>query len=387
MNDRFARIADRVWDNLRADDYAGWDPFDGLNSRFFNALIGLRSIPLVRLVWLQLHKRLRWNFRPLFRIPKVRNPKGVALVILALLARYRRTGDAALLDEAVELGDWLLANPCDRKKHGGVCWGYPFPWQARAFFVPLGTPNLITTVYVAKALYALRQAGAGYRFVDAAISAGLYLGEQHYEARGGGAFYRYIPGESVLVHNANLWGAATVCRAATESGRTHYLNGVKAAVATSLEAQAEDGSWRYGERHHHAFVDGFHTGYNLEALSDLQDVWGDERYNSALQAGRAFYKDNLFESDGTAKYYAGARDPLDAHSFAQGSLVWSRFGARDLAQKILGAGCDHLWDEATGQFAYQVSGTTANRVPYMRWTQAWMLYALEAFLAGESSDG
>jgi hypothetical protein len=253
--------------------------------------------------------------------------------------------------------------------------------------VPRGTPNLITTIYVAKALYALRRAGGGYRFVDAAISAGLYLGEQHYEERGGGPFYQYIPGASVLVHNANLWGAATVCRAAVESGRTHYLNGVKAAVATSLEAQGEDGSWRYGERHHHAFIDGFHTGYNLEALAELQDTFGDQRYAAAIDAGQRFYKQRLFEADGTAKYYAGARDPLDAHSFAQGSIVWGRFGDHDLAAKILTAGCDHLWDESSGQFVYQVSGGKTNRIPYMRWTQAWMLYALEEFLAGATDDG
>ena len=32
-----------------------------------------------------------------------------------------------------------------------ACWGYNFDWQSGAFFVPVGTPNVVCTVFAAHA--------------------------------------------------------------------------------------------------------------------------------------------------------------------------------------------------------------------------------------------
>jgi hypothetical protein len=35
--------------------------------------------------------------------------------------------------------------------YAGSSWGYNFDWQARAFYVPVGKQNIVTTVFAANA--------------------------------------------------------------------------------------------------------------------------------------------------------------------------------------------------------------------------------------------
>src|SRR5882762_9453574 len=93
----------------RERDFAGYDPFDGLNSRLFQAS-PLKNSRTARLLWTQLCKRSPINFRALAKVPPERNAKGIALFALAALANYRRLQTKAaeaearaLLDDMVEI--------------------------------------------------------------------------------------------------------------------------------------------------------------------------------------------------------------------------------------------------------------------------------------------
>src|SRR2546426_10411516 len=72
----------------RANDWAGYDPYDALNSRVFAALPFLNS-RLPRLVFTQALKRSPVNIRPLVLIPKTQNPKAIALFLTACLKLSR----------------------------------------------------------------------------------------------------------------------------------------------------------------------------------------------------------------------------------------------------------------------------------------------------------
>ena len=82
MPDDLKSVQDIVFTAMSEDDFAGHDPFDYLNSPL--ARTAVFNYPLVRLAWLQLGKRLPFNLRGILRIPKQRNAKGLALVILGL---------------------------------------------------------------------------------------------------------------------------------------------------------------------------------------------------------------------------------------------------------------------------------------------------------------
>jgi hypothetical protein len=57
-----------------AQNFAGWDPYDGLNSRVFQAT-PLKHWDLARLAWIQGFKRSPINFRKLLLVPKNTTPK------------------------------------------------------------------------------------------------------------------------------------------------------------------------------------------------------------------------------------------------------------------------------------------------------------------------
>src|SRR5436189_1676433 len=94
----------RKW--CRAQGFAGYDPYDALNSRWFQAT-PLKHSRLACLAWTQFHKRSPINFRSLVRVPRERNSKGIALFALAALADYRRQGTKEAEIEARKLLDDL----------------------------------------------------------------------------------------------------------------------------------------------------------------------------------------------------------------------------------------------------------------------------------------
>jgi len=109
----------------RANDWAGYDPYDALNSRLFEAL-PFFGLQIPRLVLTQALKRSPVNFRRLYADPKAENPKAHRVVFSALLKL-----------SALDLPDHenLISLMVDRLialRSPGVscwCWGYSFPWQ------------------------------------------------------------------------------------------------------------------------------------------------------------------------------------------------------------------------------------------------------------------
>ena len=369
-------------EQAKITNYSGADPFDGLNSVLFNVVPSLKK-GLFGLAWIQLHKRLAINLRPLFGIPKMRNPKGVGLFILGLLEDYQATGQAEYLQEAIKLADWLLTQQSNRDEWQHSCWGYHFDWNARAFFVPKGKPNIITTIYIAQALYALSEVTGECKYREPALDSAHFIVKTLYSEVEGRHFFAYIPGETAFVHNANLWGAAWVAKVASLTNNVEYKELALNAARQSVSEQGQDGSWVYGGRHHHQFIDGFHTGYNLEALRMLSDVLMIDEFEPAIDLGFTYYKKHLFEDDGTAKYYNKNRFPLDMHSVSQAIFTLLKVGKTPtdftMADKVISRAIDTLYLPKQQRFIYQKNKYFSNNINYIRWTQAWVYYSFAYF--------
>ena len=393
QSDQSNLVAATLLNASRQEGYKGYDPFDGLNSKLFDLLPGLKP-GIFGLAWIQFFKLSPVNFRPVLGVPRKRNPKGIGLFILGLLEDYRRTGDVQFLQQAEELADWLLTQQCNADQWQHSCWGYHFDWKARAFFVPKGKPNVITTVYVAQALFALADslASAGNeqkaeQFRKPALSAADFIVNTLYAESDGRCFFAYIPGETAFVHNASLWAAAWVAVVASHTNNQHYRALALKVARQSVEEQGKDGSWVYGARHHHQFIDGFHTGYNLEALDLLRRSLAVDEFDEAIEHGYRYYKANFFESDGTAKYYNNNRYPLDMHSVSQAVLTLTKLAGCDgdakgdveLVQRVIQRSLDTLYLPEKKCFVYQKTRRFTNRINYMRWTQAWVYYSFASF--------
>ncbi|PHJ43559.1 aspartate-semialdehyde dehydrogenase [Vibrio sp. PID17_43] len=371
-------ISQSTLESAKQNEFAGYDPFDGLNSTFFSLFPRLKK-GFFGLAWIQFNKRSTVNLRPLLGVPKKRNPKGVALFLMGLLEDYQRTNDDVYLNHAIALGDWLLTQKSNKDEWKHACWGYHFDWKARAFFVPKGKPNVITTIYVAQALYALSEITDESKYREPALDSANFIVKILYTELNGRQYFAYIPGEDAFVHNASLWGAAWVARVASLTHNDKYRDLALNVAHQSVKDQQPDGSWVYGARHHHQFIDGFHTGYNLEALHLLSESLQITDFSEAIDKGLSYYKEHLFEADGTAKYYNTNKYPLDMHCVSQAIFTLIKVGRTDedlaFTKKVVKKSIENLYIPRKKNFSYQKHCHFSNNISYIRWTQAWVYYS------------
>lgn len=368
-------------------DWAGYDPYDALNSRVFQAT-PLRRSKWARLVLTQLLKRSVINFRPLLGVPKTHNPKGLALFLSAHV-KLIRAGMVEDSGQMVRLADLLLGLRAPGRSQS--CWGYSFDWQTRSELVPRHSPNIICTTFAANALLDAYEAMSTSKYLDAAVEAARFIRDNLYSEDGGIGWFNYTPLEKLQIHNANLLGAALLCRIAAVSGDENFVPRAIRAARFSVARQNPDGSWYYGERTNPSqmWIDNFHTGFNLSALQRVSDYASTNEFQPSLEKGLNYYVTHFFERDGAPKYFHDRMYPIDIHSAAQGIITLmelKRLGPENvtLAFDVFSWALRKMWDQR-GFFYYQKHRFFTNRIPYIRWGQAWMTLALATLVESESN--
>ena len=155
----------------RDRNWAGYDPYDALNSRLFSRLPCVQNRP-VRIAFTQFVKRSPTSVRKLFGIDRAQNPKGLALFISALLKAHD-----GLIDEKESALSGLISDLLAHRSPGQSesCWGYHFSWQTRTHLVPVGTPNIICTTFAGQALLDAYEVSGNEEYLDVACSAGRFL--------------------------------------------------------------------------------------------------------------------------------------------------------------------------------------------------------------------
>ena len=364
-----------------ANDWAGYDPYDALNSRLFSLLPFLNFKPF-RLVLTQGLKRSPVNLRPLLLIPRTHNAKGLALFLPALL-KLSRLG---LLEEPGLVGrmaDRLVALRSGDSPYW--CWGYNFAWQTRGVLVPRSSPNIICTTFAANALLDVYETSGESRFLDMAVSAAEFILKVLYsEDSGSDACFSYTPLGRSQVHNANLLGAAFLCRVSKETGDKSWLEPALKATRFSVSKQYGDGAWDYGELPTQRWKDNFHTGFNLCALRAIGRNAETTEFERSIRRGLEYYLKHFFEPDGAPKYFHNRTYPIDVHSVAQSIITLLAFKDLDeenvaLAGRVFRWAMANMWNDR-GYFYFQKLPHYTVKIPYMRWGQAWMLLALATLL-------
>ena len=369
----------RLQNYCQNKNYKGWDLFDGLNSKIFKHSPFYRS-QILRLAWIQFFKRSPVNFRRITLVPKGYNAKGLGLFASGLVLSGK-------MEEATRLLDLLKGMTCSG--YDGTSWGYNFDWQARAFYVPIGKPNMVTTVFVANAF--LDHLSTDYAdYADRKeFEESLNIAEECCEfilkhmllfEDEVSLCFGYIPGENVRIHNANMLGAELLARVYSINKNQNYLEKSKKAMAYSIAAMNEDYSWPYSEISHSRFIDNFHTGFSLVALKDWVDYSGENIWEEELIKAYRYFLDTFWLEDGCPKYYHDSLYPIDIHCSAQGIITCLKLREYDerslpLAKKIARWAIDNMQDKK-GYFYYQKTKWYTNKISYMRWSQAWMFYAL-----------
>jgi hypothetical protein len=370
-----------LWQWCRAQGFAGYDPFDALNSRLFQAT-PLKHSRGARLAWTQFHKRSPINFRSLVRIPRERNSKGIALFALAALANYRREPTQEAEIEARELLDDLMWMRL--KGFKGAAWGYNFDWQSRSFFVPRGTPTVVPTAFAARALCEGAQVFSAEEYLPFArtICDFILNDLNRSDETNDEVCFSYSPLDRTRVFNASLLAAETLGTVGRLNGDASLCDWAMRTARYVVRRQRADGSWAYGADEHQSWADNFHTAFVLGSLSRIIDSCEPARdeFEPALRRGYEFWKERFFLEHGWPKYYPDRLYPADAHSAASAivALVELRGrvpGALNLAEQIAAWVIKNLRDKS-GFFYYQQRRFYKVRIPYTRWSESWMMYAL-----------
>lgn len=372
-----------AWCRERA--YAGHDPFDALNSRLFQST-PLKNSRIARLAWTQLFKRSPVNLRPLARVPAEKNSKGTALFALAALSRWRLEKTKSKETEARSLLNELLAARLEN--FNGAAWGYNFDWQGRAFYAPRGTPTIVPTAFAARALVEafrdfqdeayLRVARSACDFILRDLHRTVEMPEE--------VCWSYSTLDHTRVFNASLLAAETLMSVGAITGEKDLCEWAMRGARYVVEHQCADGSWAYGADSYQSWTDNFHTAFILTSLARIMNSSDEARdeFNDATMRGLAFWRERFFLADGWPKYFHDRLYPADAHSAGAAIVALVELRAMDataseLAQKIALWAVGHLRD-SRGFFYYQRRRFHTIRTPYMRWSQAWMLYGLARLL-------
>jgi hypothetical protein len=369
------------------NNWAGYDPYDAVNSKVFTALPFLDS-RFPRLFLTQLLKRSPINVRSVLLIPKTQNPKAIALFLSAYL-KLSRIG-AGVPENLIPL---MIERLGALRSEGEdyPCWGYSFPWQTRTIVVPRGAPNLVCTAFVGCALLDAFEQTHDSKCLAIAVGAAEYIRNKLYWTEGDSvAGFSYpVPLLRGHVPNANFLGADLLCRVARHTGDGKFLAPALRVARYSAANQKADGSWSYGKASSQQWIDNFHTGYNLCALRSIGRCAGTAEFESCVDRGFRFYRSHFFREDGAPKYFHDRTYPIDIHCIAQSIITLIAFRDLDpsnvsLARSVFRWAMDHMWDDR-GFFYYRVLRACTIKTSYMRWSQAWMALALSTMLAESDS--
>lgn len=374
-----------------SENFKGWDPYDGLNSKIFSST-PLKNWDLARLAWIQGFKRSPFNFRKLLLVPKQHNAMGIGLFLSGycnlLEIAKKGVSDFGTVQEIEkqihELAELLIG--MKTPGYSGACWGYNFDWQARRLFLfPAYTPTVVATTFCASALVRAYELTGEKKYLEEGLSSCEFvkndLNRTPYQ---NGHIFSYSPlNGNNTVFNASLKGAKLLSIGYHYTKNQEYKDLAESAVRAAIGAQAADGSWVYGMLPVQSWIDSFHTGFNLDALEFYKKYTGDLSVQDAIDQGFDFYLNQFFLEDGTPKYYHNKTYPIDIHCPGQLLVTLSTLGKTEenrlLAEKVLSWTIQHMQDKK-GYFYYQIKKGISSKLSYMRWSNAFMFNAISHYL-------
>ena len=393
------------------EQFRGWDPYDGLNSKIFQSLPGLKHSPWCRLAVIQGFKRCPINLRRIALVPKEYNAKGIGLFLQGYCNLYRVAENRGVENDAIQkcIGtketiqncihdlSQLLLSLQSKGDYHGACWGYNFDWQAYGgLYFPRYTPTVVATNFCATALMEAYEITKNQEYLDVALSSAAFVLEDLHRcptALNGDTnnpdseflfSYSKLPGNDT-VYNASLLGSRLLSYCYKYTKNETYKTLAEASVKACCHGQREDGAWVYGMRPTQNWVDSFHTGYNLDGLIAYEENIGDTKYHEYIEKGFAYYMNHFFEADGTPKYYDNQMYPIDIHCPGQLLVTLSRLhqfeSYRETAEKVLQWSIDNMQDPK-GYFYYQIKKGMSSKISYMRWSNAFMFNAMSYYLLG-----
>jgi polysaccharide biosynthesis protein VpsJ len=367
---------------LDANNYQGYDPFDGLNARFLRPLTF--ESPLLRIVLQQSVRRFPLNLRPFLGIRRNYSTKGMGFLARGFIRMHQLTGEKEWEQKARFALEWLTGH--QSKSYTGACWGNHFDYQSRSTFEMQDAPSVVWTSLIGHAFLDAYENFGTESFLNTVVSSCEHIIHDLGAYREGDTVcIHYFPTSRHQVHNANTLGASLLARTYLHTRNEAYRALAEKAIRYTAKYQRADGSWYYGEAANLHWVDNFHTAYVLDCFKIYGESTGDTQFDRQLTHGYNYWKKTFFLADGKPKYYSQKTMPLDIQCSSQAIDTLVFFSSRDpesldLAMSVARWTIANMQDRS-GYFYYRrYSPWLVNKTPTLHWGQATMFCALAGLL-------
>jgi len=378
---------------IESENYKGWDPYDALNSTFINKVTSIH--PFIQRVSIHILKNSPINLRDFFGIKKDYNPTALSLFIDGYVNLYKIYGEEKYIDKANSLKDILYSLNCIENDNE-IGWGRNFKYIATKEIHELNKPltflnakltlSLLNLYEVTKESLILKNAKkAIFSIINNGkifeTKEGIYIG---YSAD---TQPRYIFNASILtaeliikyLHFSKL-KSEVVCD-------VDIKDLAEKLIETVLKKQQVDGSWFYGYNYDFSLIKNidFHQGFVSDALLGISKYsdYKNEQVLNAYKLGISFMNKEQISNDGRFKWRLPKEYPVDIHNQAQGIISLSRINNlnyNEKLQNIVNYTYNNFFDKTNGYFYYQKTKLYTIKIPFVRWGEGWMFFALTEYM-------
>jgi len=329
----------------------------------------------------------------------------------SLLKLYARPRREAIGDAHYALSFFNLFEICQDKKYlkrgeqylnalresvcegySGACWGYTFGWETSVGYWQPKTPLITITPYGFWAFKKHWELTHRQASLDVCHSVAQFALNDLRQLKmpNGTICTSYSPNDERYIINANTYRAALLLEAYQLFHQEPYKTAAEENLDFVLSYQQPDGSWYYeaiGTRDR--FIDNFHTCFVLRNLYKAYCLNQDAKLLAAIKKGYQFYRQHLFRPDNTPLHFARSKyiklRKYEMYDYAEGISLGCLLkdeieGAFEFSQ-ILATDLIRRFQLKDGHFLTRVTTVgIKNKIPYHRWPQAQLLFALTTLL-------
>ncbi len=376
---------------IEREEYRGYDPYDTLNSFLPFGIFGKWS----RVIAIQLQKRNPINIRPLLGIKKEINPKAMGLFLHGYSLLYKADAKDEYLQRMKEIFEWLQTNYT--KGYSGHCWGYNFVWASTQKTLKKFHPSIVVTSFVCKGIFEYYKATKDERAIDLLKSASKYvLKDLSVTETKEGICFAYTDVIKDCCYNASMLGAEVLAKLYSITGDEHLKGFAIRATDFVVAHQHDDGHWNYdididtGKEKKQ--ID-FHQGYVIDSTYEVMKHCDpkNEKYLEAISRGLEYYRKTQFTDEGKSLWRIPKEYPVEIHNQSQGIITFSRMKKLfpqyfSFAKTIADFTIENMQDEKRGCFYYRLLPFYKNKIPLMRWSEAWMMLALSELIVADGNQ-
>ncbi len=383
----------KLFDFISRHNFKGYDPYDGNHTRFGL----LKKYYPTRLVLTYLNKFSPVNFRPLLGISRSESNQTLAFLMRAVLTHNPGTSQA---EEFIQntLNHFITSS--QKKIYGEHAWyGLDFPVQMLKPKTPFdhSIPDVIATEACALAILQYAQKEHKYDLLKEYITGVVgYFMKHHLVESGNNTFFKYYPDSPLhqVTYNASIIAAVYLLEVDHIEKETTWTETAKKAIDFVVNRQHPEGYWNYrinlktGEEKQQ--ID-FHQGFILDALLRFIQLEGNNNpvAKESYKKGLEFYHKKQFLPNGQGIYRYPRKWPVNIHNQAQGIITFTRAAAAGFGEKYhhfartIAQWTIQNMQDKDGHFYFLKYPLFTNKIPYIRWSDAAMAYALAVLLKYE----